>query len=88
MVDESLEDQVWVTVVATRYSGPPASKHAVEPQDEPHVQRSQPTEREREEYRLAAARAAAEPPPPSAPAPRVGLGVSELDVPEFMPRRY
>jgi cell division protein FtsZ len=84
MVDESLEDQVWVTVVATRYSGPPAPKHLAEPQGEPRVQRSGPTEREREEYRLAAARAAAEAPPAS----RVGFGVSELDVPEFMPRRY
>jgi hypothetical protein len=81
MVDESLEDQVWVTVVATRYSGPPPPKY-VEPQGEPRVQRSRPTEREREDYRRAATRAAE-----AASGPRAGLGVSELDVPEFMPRR-
>jgi len=86
MVDESLEDQVWVTVVATRYSGPPPPKRYVEPQGEPRVQRSRPTERERERddyYRHPAPRA-----PDPAPARRSGgLGMSELDVPEFMPRR-
>jgi len=79
MVDESLDDQVWVTVVATRYSGPPPPKRYVEPQGEPRVQRSRPTERERDEYRH---------PSPNPAHPRGGgLGMSELDVPEFMPRR-
>ena len=105
MVDEDLEDQVWVTVVATRYGGQPVPTRFEEPRGEPRVSRgsiprpvSQPTRREREEYR----RAAAPPPPPPEPQPepqpepepepsatrRSGLGVTELDVPEFMPRRF
>ncbi|MEA2149909.1 MAG: cell division protein FtsZ, partial [Solirubrobacteraceae bacterium] len=96
MVDETLEDQVWVTVVATRYSGPPPVKRFEEPRGEPRVER-----RPRQQ---------APPPPPvyrgperdirrpaerddhHRPAEREpvrsggGLRVSELDVPEFMPR--
>ncbi|MDX6689879.1 MAG: cell division protein FtsZ [Solirubrobacteraceae bacterium] len=79
MVDETLEDQVWVTVVATGYGGqPPVKRH-----DTPSAQRtlapsSPPV------YRGPS-------PPPPAPEPattrRSGLGITELDVPEFMPRR-
>jgi len=98
MVDEDLEDQVWVTVVATRYGGQPAPARYEEPRGEPRVSRgsaprpvSKPTRREREDFRREQAPA---PPPPPAPEPepstarRSGLGVTELDVPEFMPRRY
>jgi cell division protein FtsZ len=69
MVDEKLDDQVWVTVVATGY-GPVASKpqrrRMEEPAGEPRVQRREP--------------------PRSTSTQRTGLGVTELDVPEFIPR--
>jgi cell division protein FtsZ len=95
MVDEGLDDQVWVTVVATRYSGAPTTNRFQEPKGEPRVSRAparaqapsrpQPPmrEREREPYR----------PPPPEPAQSVarrsgGLGVREIDVPEYMPRRF
>jgi cell division protein FtsZ len=93
MVDETLEDQVWVTVVATRYGGPPPPRRLQEPQGEPRVERRTrpqappppPAYRgpERDDYRRA-------PEPEPEPEPvrsRGGLSVSELDVPEFMPRR-
>ena len=101
MVDEALEDQVWVTVVATRYGGQAPPPRLQEPTGEPRVSRAtrslgppqpayareeyrdrMPREQQRDDYR--------QPPPPApAPAPRRGgLGVTELDVPEFMPRRF
>jgi cell division protein FtsZ len=107
MVDETLEDQVWVTVVATRYGGPPPPRRLQEPQGEPRVERrSRPQapprpvyrgpEREgyrgapeREDYRSAPGREDYRSAPEREPEPvrsRGGLGVSELDVPEFMPR--
>jgi len=51
MVDDALEDQVWVTVVATGYedrppAAPPARGRLVEPAGEPRVRRSE-TERPR-----------------------------------------
>ncbi|MCW3038954.1 MAG: ftsZ [Solirubrobacterales bacterium] len=72
MVDEKLEDEVWITVVATGY-GPSPSRSVRKPLEEPvgevRVQRrGQP-----EPARGTATR-------------RTGLNVSELDVPEFMPR--
>ncbi|HEU4979448.1 MAG TPA: cell division protein FtsZ [Solirubrobacteraceae bacterium] len=72
MVDEKLDDQVWVTVVATGYSERkprPERGRFEEPAGEPRVTRR---ERERERER------------PSVR--RTGLGVSEIDVPEFIPR--
>jgi cell division protein FtsZ len=71
MVDEKLDDQVWVTVVATGYTErkprPVERKRIEEPEGEPRVERrSQP---EQSSTR------------------RTGLGVTELDVPEFIPRR-
>src|SRR5436853_6829662 len=40
MVDEKLEDQVWVTVVATGYGdGRPFSKRLTEPMGEPRIER-------------------------------------------------
>jgi len=79
MVDEKLEDQVWVTVVATRYGAPtrqlprreepgrPAARPAArEPIGEPRVRRSN----------------GAAPPPRRRP-----TDITDLDVPEFVPRR-
>jgi cell division protein FtsZ len=69
MVDEKLDDQVWVTVVATRYGEPPRrpERRIEEPTGEPRVERRTP---QREPV-----------------AARRGGMVSDLDVPEFLPRR-
>ncbi len=71
MVDDSLEDQVWVTVVATRYSDSPSRvsqrRRFEEPAGEPRVER-------RARHALGGSTV------------RTGTGVSELDVPEFVPR--
>jgi cell division protein FtsZ len=78
MVDEQLEDQVWVTVVATGY-GDRAGRDAGrgtdgtrlrEPDGEPRVKRTSPRERTgaREGRRS-----------------RSSLAVSDMDVPEFIP---
>ena len=72
MVDEKLDDQVWVTVVATGYGEPPRAaerRRFEEPAGEPRVERREPA------ASAGAARV------------RTGLGVSELDVPEFVPKR-
>ena len=91
MVDEQLEDQVWVTVVATRYAGALGARRLEEPKGEPRVSRAvrpQGVPRERPESRLPARpERDSEPEPARAPARRGGLTVTELDVPEFMPRR-
>lgn len=77
MVDEKLEDQVWVTVVATRYGDAPRrrpSQPMEEPAGEPRVERRTPSrdaEAPRRE-RITASR---------------GGVVNDLDVPEFLPRR-
>jgi cell division protein FtsZ len=72
MVDEKLDDQVWVTVVATGYTErkPRAAerRRIEEPEGEPRVERRNA------------------PAQPSSTR-RTGLGVTELDVPEFIPRR-
>jgi len=67
MVDENLTEEVWVTVVATGYSGERAARprRVTEPVGEPRVadtRRPSMTQ-------------------------RTGLGVNEIDVPEFLPRR-
>ena len=79
MVDEKLDDQVWVTVVATGYADqqPRRPKRIEEPAGEPRVERRTPPRAEREP----AAR------PAGTATRRTGLGVNELDVPEFVPRR-
>ncbi len=73
MVDEKLEDQVWVTVVATGFNdGAQAPRRRLEePAAEPRVRRRDA------------------PAPDPAPGRRRGggLAVAELDVPEFIPRR-
>jgi cell division protein FtsZ len=72
MVDEKLEDQVWVTVVATGYGERHTARARLrEPAGEPRVQR---TSREGSgEIGLAGA------------GRRRGLAVEELEVPEFIP---
>jgi cell division protein FtsZ len=73
MVDEKLDDQVWVTVVATGYGD--ARRQIArdigglrEPAGEPRVRRT------------------SGPPRPSHAPRRATLAVDEMDVPEFMPR--
>jgi cell division protein FtsZ len=76
MVDEKLDDQVWVTVVATGYGdarrqiardlGTPSLR---EPAGEPRVRRT-----------------SSGPPRPAHAPRRATLAVDEMDVPEFMPR--
>jgi cell division protein FtsZ len=51
MVDENLEDQVWVTVVATRYSGESAPRRLDEPMGEPRVSRAGRPPARREDVR-------------------------------------
>jgi cell division protein FtsZ len=73
MVDEKLDDQVWVTVVATGYGAGSPTPRLREPAGEPRVKRSGPPA----------------PPPAARGQPggrRRGLAVDELDVPEFLPR--
>ncbi len=71
MVDEKLEDEVWITVVATGF-GPESERRQRRPMEEPvgelRVQR-----RQREPARSGSRSGSS-------------LGVSELDVPEFLPR--
>jgi len=85
MVDEKLEDQVWVTVVATGFgpaSARPAARRPMEePKGEPRVERRTPSGRTGE-FRAVDARQPAR----STSTRQTGLGVSELDVPEFIPR--
>jgi cell division protein FtsZ len=98
MVDENLEDQVWVTVVATRYGAAPPRRRLEEPEGEPRVERRSPPQGREPRYgpvphpgipspaaRDEPRRAPAREPQPARR--RSGLAVSELDVPEFMPRR-
>ncbi len=74
MVDEKLDDQVWVTVVATGYGDAKrqiardASGGLREPAGEPRVRRT------------------SGPPRPAHAQRRASLAVDELEVPEFMPR--
>jgi cell division protein FtsZ len=75
MLDEKLEDEVWITVVATGYGDRPVVRRDElhEARDEYRVSRGdgrRPRERERERQREPA---------------RVGRGI-EVDVPEFIPR--
>ncbi len=72
MVDEKMdENQVWITVVATRYGDVPRPRQQrplEEPVGEPRIERRSPPQRER----ITASR---------------GGVVSDVDVPEFLPRR-
>jgi len=76
MVDEKLDEEVWVTVVATGY-GEEGRRKSAERFKEPaagelRVQRAAPSRPARER---------------EAPSRRRGLSVDELDVPEFLPGR-
>ena len=78
MVDEKLDDQVWVTVVATGY-GDQGRRRSIsrlqEPAGEPRVQRTSPARgQHRERLGVVSPRGS-----------RRGLAVDELDVPEFIP---
>ncbi len=71
MVDEKLDDQVWVTVVATGYGEHNAIQRLREPIGEPRITRNrQPRITDRRPGRER----------------RSGLGVDEYDIPEFVPR--
>ncbi|HEY2631386.1 MAG TPA: cell division protein FtsZ [Solirubrobacteraceae bacterium] len=70
MVDEKLEDQVWVTVVATGYGAKATLPQLREPAGEPRVKRTTPG-REGRERDIGQRRG--------------GLSVSDMDVPEFLP---
>jgi cell division protein FtsZ len=70
MVDEKLDDQVWVTVVATGYGARAALPALREPAGEPRVKRTTPG-REGRERDIGQRRG--------------GLAVSDRDVPEFIP---
>ena len=73
MVDEKLDDQVWVTVVATGY-GVKSSRPAMrEPDGEPRVKRTGPSARD------------ARPARGERQSRRGSLAVSDMDVPEFIP---
>jgi len=80
MVDEKLDDQVWVTVVATGY-GDQGRRRSLgrlqEPAGEPRVERTGPARGARRERAGIGT--------PGAGGGRRGLGVEELDVPEFIP---
>jgi len=76
MVDEKLEDQVWVTVVATRYGDAPKRR------PEPRIEEPKSAGEPRIERRTPLAA----PPRERITAARGGV-VSDLDVPEFLPRR-
>jgi cell division protein FtsZ len=87
MVDEKLDDAVWVTVVATGYGDGRPRHTLAEPAGEPRVRRTAEREprRERERDRdreREPARAERERPSER----RRNLGVEELDVPEFIPK--
>ena len=93
MVDEKLDDAVWVTVVATGYGEQRRRPTQEEPRGEPRVtrgparQRPRPSSATREE---APARSAAGREPRDRDRgrdrPRKTLDVAELDVPEFIPK--
>jgi len=51
MVDEKLDDQVWVTVVATGYGAPGARPQLREPAGEPRVKRTSPSARDTRQSR-------------------------------------
>ena len=94
MVDEKLDDAVWVTVVATGYGAQRRRPAQEEPRGEPRVSRGPSRQRPR-------ASSAARDEAPARPAerereprdrdrdrdrPRKTLDVAELDVPEFIPK--
>ena len=73
MVDEKLDDQVWVTVVATGYGVKNSRPQMREPDGEPRVKRTGPSARDTRSSRE------------DRQSRRGGLSVSDMDVPEFIP---
>jgi cell division protein FtsZ len=73
MVDEKLDDQVWVTVVATGYGAKSSRPQMREPDGEPRVKRTGPSARDTRPSRG------------ERQSRRGGLAVSDMDVPEFIP---
>jgi cell division protein FtsZ len=78
MVDEKLDDQVWVTVVATGFDGPRRRR-----EDAPFSGR----QREQESAPRRPLREPAGEPRVSRVRERARSSPRELDVPEFIPRR-
>jgi cell division protein FtsZ len=92
MIDEKLDDQVWVTVVATGYGVKNLRPAMREPDGEPRVKRTgAPAPRSGVSARDARPARGERPPrgdrPPSGDrqSRRGGLAVSDMDVPEFIP---
>jgi cell division protein FtsZ len=73
MVDEKLDDQVWVTVVATGYGIKSSRPQMREPDGEPRIKRTGPSARDTRSSRE------------ERQSRRGGLSVSDMDVPEFIP---
>jgi cell division protein FtsZ len=73
MVDEKLDDQVWVTVVATGYGVKNSRPQMREPDGEPRIKRTGPSARDARSSRG------------DRQSRRGGLSVSDMDVPEFIP---
>ena len=74
MIDEKVSDQVWVTVVATGYGDRPVTRSS--------------GGREHEPAKVAAREADREPRVSRGPGVSTnGSGLSDIDVPEFIPRR-
>jgi cell division protein FtsZ len=90
MVDEKLDDAVWVTVVATGYGAQRRRPRQEEPRGEPRVSRGPARERPSSPTREEApARATAQRDRDrdrDRDRPRKTLDVAELDVPEFIPK--
>ena len=82
MVDDKLEDQVWVTVVATGFGDSPYRRRAEDPFAAPRVEPAPParTERSRPALREPAGE-------PRVTRARPARGVQDFGVPEFIPRR-
>jgi cell division protein FtsZ len=94
MVDENVVDQVWVTVVATRYEeGPlraaePTGARTAEPDEREPALAASGASAGGGAFAGAVAMSAREPARsrPLVPLPSAVDGLSELDVPEFVPR--
>jgi cell division protein FtsZ len=90
MVDEKLDDAVWVTVVATGYGDQRPRPRQEEPRGEPRVTRQRPSAAGRREETPARATSEREPRDRDRDRdrdrPRKSLDVAELDVPEFIPK--
>jgi cell division protein FtsZ len=79
MVDEKLDDQVWVTVVATGYGAKSSRSPIREPDGEPRVKRAGPSARDTRPSQGDRS------PRGDRQSRRGGLIVSDMDVPEFIP---